>query len=87
MKRNQSTGFFNFKLGSLFLTALTDGQVDVNHIARVILNDKELGVVWTAPWRIRIPKRLLHLKANLLRIEITNVWANRLIGEDHSVSL
>jgi hypothetical protein len=54
----------------------------VRHIARVILNDKDLGVVWTAPWRIRIPDGLLHLKANRLRIEITNVWANRLIGDE-----
>src|SRR5882757_5070133 len=35
MKRNQSTGFFNFKLGSLFLTALTDGHVYVKRIRPV----------------------------------------------------
>lgn len=54
----------------------------VKHIARVTLNGKDLGVVWTAPWRIRIPTLLLKTKSNKLLIEVTNVWANRLIGDE-----
>jgi alpha-L-rhamnosidase len=54
----------------------------VNHIASVKLNGKVLGVVWTAPWRIQIPANLLKAKANKLEIEVTNVWANRLIGDE-----
>jgi hypothetical protein len=53
----------------------------VKHIARVILNLKDLGVVWTAPWNVNLPKGLLKSKGNALIIEVTNVWANRLIGQ------
>ena len=54
----------------------------VNHIARVKLNNKDLGVIWTAPWRVKIPNALLKSKNNKLEIEVTNVWANRLIGDE-----
>ena len=54
----------------------------VNHIARVQLNGKDLGVLWTAPWRIKIPAGLLKPGANQLKIDVTNVWANRLIGDE-----
>jgi hypothetical protein len=54
----------------------------VNHIAKVKINSKELGIVWTAPWRINIPAGVLKNKNNQLVIEVTNVWANRLIGDE-----
>jgi hypothetical protein len=54
----------------------------VNHIARVILNNRDLGVVWTAPWMIKVPAGLLLPINNSLVIEVTNVWANRLIGDE-----
>ena len=54
----------------------------VKHIAHVFLNNKDLGVVWTAPWRVNIPKESLKAKGNVLTIEVTNVWANRLIGDE-----
>ena len=54
----------------------------IKHVARVILNHKDLGVLWTAPWRIKIPGNLLINKNNELQIEVTNVWANRLIGDE-----
>ena len=54
----------------------------VNHIARVKLNNKDLGVVWTAPWQVKIPPGLLKIHGNLLEIEVSNVWANRLIGDE-----
>ena len=54
----------------------------VNHIARVRLNGSDLGVIWTAPWSIRLPTGLLKAKGNQLEIEVTNVWANRLIGDE-----
>ena len=53
----------------------------VNCIAHVFINDKDAGVVWTAPWKINIPSAWLQ-PANTLRIEVTNVWANRLIGDE-----
>ncbi len=54
----------------------------VNHIARVTLNGQDLGVVWTAPWGVALPDKLLKSKGNELKIEVTNVWANRLIGDE-----
>jgi alpha-L-rhamnosidase len=54
----------------------------VNHIAKVTINKKDLGIVWTAPWRVSIPAGLLKNKNNQLVIEVTNVWANRLIGDE-----
>ncbi len=53
----------------------------VNHIARVKLNGRDLGVVWTAPWRVDV-SRAIRKSRNLLEIEVTNVWANRLIGDE-----
>lgn len=54
----------------------------VKHIAHVYLNGKDLGVVWTAPWQVKLPGGVLKNKANQLTIEVTNVWANRLIGDE-----
>jgi hypothetical protein len=54
----------------------------IRHIARVILNHQDLGILWTAPWCIKIPGNLLRSKNNELQIEVTNVWANRLIGDE-----
>ena len=54
----------------------------VNHLARVRLNGRDLGVVWCAPWGVALPAGLLRAKGNKLEIEVTNVWANRLIGDE-----
>jgi hypothetical protein len=54
----------------------------VNQLARVRLNGNDLGVVWCAPWRVAIPVGALKPKDNQLEIEVTNTWANRLIGDE-----
>jgi len=54
----------------------------VNHLARVILNGRDLGVVWCAPWRVAVPEGLMKTVDNKIVIEVTNVWANRLIGDE-----
>lgn len=54
----------------------------VNHIARIRLNGRDLGVVWTAPWSVSIPPDLLKATGNQLEIDVANVWANRLIGDE-----
>ena len=54
----------------------------VKHIARVYINNKDLGVIWTAPWHVKIPEGVLKAGNNQLTIEVTNVWANRLIGDE-----
>ncbi len=54
----------------------------VNNIARVKLNGKDLGVVWTSPWKVRITGTLKE-KNNQLEIEVANLWINRLIGDEN----
>ena len=71
---------FDVPAGALMAKELDLGTV--NHLAHVKLNGKDLGVVWTAPWRAAIPAGVLKEKGNELLIEVTNVWANRLIGDE-----
>jgi len=54
----------------------------VHSLARVILNGRDLGVVWCAPWQVAVPEGLMKIKDNRITIEVTNVWANRLIGDE-----
>lgn len=49
-------------------------------LAQVRLNGKDLGVVWTAPWQVELTGALKAGK-NELEIEVTNAWANRLVGD------
>jgi len=53
---------------------------EVKHVARVRLNGKDLGVVWTNPWTVDL-SGLVRPGKNELEIDVTNVWANRLIGD------
>lgn len=52
-----------------------------HHIATVTVNGKSLGVVWTAPWRIDVSPAW-KTGENRIEIEVANVWANRLIGDE-----
>ena len=54
---------------------------DVREMARVRLNGRDLGVVWSPPWRVRIPAGVLLAKGNRLEIEVVNFWPNRLMGD------
>ncbi len=53
----------------------------VRDIASVRLNGRDLGVIWTAPWRVDITAAL-RTGENQLEIRVTNCWANRLIGDE-----
>jgi hypothetical protein len=53
----------------------------VNYLATVTVNGKKIGVVWTSPWRIDISSAV-RAGDNLIEIAVTNVWANRLIGDE-----
>jgi hypothetical protein len=52
----------------------------VRNIARVRLNGKDLGVIWTAPWRVEIT-RAVKPTGNKLEVDVVNLWPNRLIGD------
>lgn len=54
----------------------------VKNVAEVWLNGQSLGIVWCAPWRVTIPNGLLKEKENELKIEVVNLWPNRMIGDE-----
>jgi len=55
------------------------GEVAV--IARVRLNGRDLGVLWHPPFRVEATAAL-QAGANTLEVEVTNLWVNRLIGDE-----
>ena len=54
---------------------------EVKNLAQVRLNGKDLGIAWKPPYRVEITGAA---KAgdNQLEIELTNLWPNRLIGDE-----
>jgi hypothetical protein len=53
---------------------------DVHDLARVVLNDEPLGIVWKRPYSLELTGKL-HEGDNVLSLEVANVWVNRLIGD------
>lgn len=53
---------------------------EVANIAAVKLNGKDCGVAWTAPYRVEITDALKK-GTNKLEVEVTNTWANRILGD------
>jgi hypothetical protein len=56
------------------------GRVEV--LARVIVNGRDLGVVWKEPYRLDVTDAV-HAGDNTLEIRVTDLWTNRLIGDEH----
>lgn len=49
-------------------------------VARVTVNGIEAGIIWTQPHRLNATS-LIKAGRNVLEIEVTNLWVNRLVGE------
>ena len=54
---------------------------DVQVIATVRLNGTDLGILWQPPFRVDV-SNIIKAGTNQLEIEVTNLWANRLIGDE-----
>lgn len=53
---------------------------DVKNLAEVIVNGKNVGIVWKKPFRLDITDALKS-GTNTVQIKVTNLWVNRLIGD------
>jgi (4-O-methyl)-D-glucuronate---lignin esterase len=54
---------------------------NVKEIAEVRLNGKDLGILWKSPFRVDIT-RAAKAGNNELEVRVTNLWPNRLIGDE-----
>jgi predicted esterase len=53
---------------------------EVRNVADATLNGKPLGIVWKPPYRYDVTS-LVRTGTNELKIQIVNLWANRLVGD------
>jgi hypothetical protein len=53
---------------------------EVHEVAAVTLNGKFVGILWKAPYVIPVDG-LLQAGKNILEVQVTNLWPNRLIGD------
>jgi hypothetical protein len=59
---------------------------DVKDVAEVAINGKNLGVLWKTPFKMDITRDLKQ-GDNTLLIHVTNLWVNRLIGDQQSYAV
>ena len=65
------------------LTAKAIYEIDlgeVKNLAEVIINGKSQGIVWKKPFKVKL-KDALKVGENTIEIKVTNLWVNRLIGD------
>jgi hypothetical protein len=53
---------------------------DVKNLAEVSVNGRNLPIVWTSPFRVDVSE-VLRSGANELEVTVTNLWVNRIIGD------
>jgi hypothetical protein len=54
---------------------------DVEVIAEVRINGKEMGPLWNKPYRVEVSE-VVRSGSNEMEIHVTNLWVNRLIGDE-----
>jgi hypothetical protein len=53
---------------------------EVKNLAEVTLNGQDVGILWKPPFRVNVTK-FAKPGSNELRVKVTNLWPNRLIGD------
>ncbi|GGG84537.1 glycosyl hydrolase [Edaphobacter dinghuensis] len=56
---------------------------EVHEVASIRINGKPAGILWKQPFAIRVDT-LLHAGDNVIEVDVTNLWPNRLIGDAQS---
>jgi alpha-L-rhamnosidase/Glycosyl hydrolases family 2, sugar binding domain len=59
---------------------------DVRDVAEVAVNGKYLGIQWKTPFKVDVTDALKP-GSNQIVIEVTNLWVNRLIGDQQSYAV
>jgi len=67
------------RLGSNLINYLDLGKV--KNLAEVTINGKQAGILWKPPFRLDVT-RLLKPGCNRLEIKVTNLWVNRMVGDE-----
>jgi len=65
-------------------TAAGDFWLDLGRVCEVgevSIDEQDLGTVWTYPFRVKVPAKRLGKGSHLLEVKVTNVWNNRLVGD------
>ena len=75
-KKNFTLSANDLKSGKRYWLDL--GEVEV--MAKVKLNGKEIGTCWVAPYKFEMTDAL-QTGENVLKVEVANLWPNRLIGD------
>jgi hypothetical protein len=53
----------------------------VKEVGEISIDGQDLGTVWTFPFRVKVPAKLLNRGSHILEVKVTNVWNNRLVGD------
>jgi hypothetical protein len=50
-------------------------------VGEVSIDGQGLGTAWTSSFRVKVPAKLLSKGSHKLEVKVTNVWNNRLVGD------
>jgi hypothetical protein len=56
----------------------------VKNFSKIQINGKPLPTLWKAPWRLDVSDLVRPGRRNTLSVRVTNLWINRLIGDEQS---
>ncbi len=59
---------------------------DIQEMARIFVNGKDCGIVWTPPYRANITPCIIP-GSNKIVVEVANTWNNRIVGDIKSPDL